>query len=64
MRQRSKPKQLGQSTTEYAIVCALAVLVLVQGGDNSAINQVVKAAKKVYTGFYYAINHSTTFTLP
>jgi len=52
-------RQRGQSSAEYVIVTMLAVLVLVQGGDSSPINQLASAMKDAYRGFAYAISYST-----
>jgi hypothetical protein len=52
-------RQRGQSSTEYVIVTMFAVLVLVQGGDSSPVNQLAAAMKDAYRGFAYAISYAT-----
>ncbi len=44
---------------EYIIVTLFAVLVLIQGGPSSPINQIAGAMKEAYQGFAYAISYST-----
>lgn len=52
-------RQRGQSSMEYIIVTLFAVLVLIQGGPSSPINQIAGAMKEAYQGFAYAISYST-----
>ena len=54
-----KARQRGQSSMEYTIVCALAVLVLIAGGSSSPINELVAAIRSAYEGFAYAISYAT-----
>ena len=57
---RSPPsRQRGQTSMEYFVVVAFAILVLIEGADSSAINQVVSALKDLYQGYGYAISYST-----
>lgn len=60
MRQRSpRSRQQGQTSLEYFVVVAFAILVLIEGGNSSAISQVTAALKDLYQGYAYAISYST-----
>ena len=60
MRQRrSRSRQRGQASLEYFVVVAFAILVLIQGGNSSAIAQVTSTLKQLYEGYAYAISYST-----
>jgi hypothetical protein len=57
--------QGGQSTVEYTIVLAVAVMVLVVStGGSTPIDQLLTAIKTAYRGYLYAINWSTVLTIP
>ena len=57
--------QRGQSTVEYTIVLAVAVMVLVVStGGSTPIDQLLTAIKTAYRGYLYAINWSTVLTIP
>lgn len=53
----------GQSLVEYLVVTALAVLILVEGGNSSPVQQVVGAMKQVYQGFTYGVGNSTNLNI-
>jgi hypothetical protein len=61
MRQRAAPRsrQRGQTSVEYFVVIAFAILVLIEGADSSAISQVTTALKDLYQGYAYAISYAT-----
>lgn len=60
MRQHSpQSRQRGQASLEYFIVVAFAILVLIEGGNSSAIAEVTAALKDLYQGYAYAISYST-----
>jgi len=60
MRQRrSRSRQRGQASLEYFVVVAFAILVLIEGGNSSAVGQVVSTLKDLYQGYAYAISYST-----
>lgn len=48
--------QRGQSTIEYTIVVAMAVLILIEGGASAPVAEVITALKSAYQGFVYAIS--------
>ena len=52
-------RQRGQSSTEYIIVTAFAILVLIQGGSSAPVTQVADALRNAYEGFAYAISYAT-----
>ena len=52
-------RQSGQSSTEYIIVTAFAILVLIQGGSSAPVTQIVDAMRSAYEGFAYAISYAT-----
>ena len=56
---RMRSRQRGQSSTEYVVVAAFAILVLVQGGSSAPVTQVVTALRNAYEGFAYAISYAT-----
>ena len=56
---RSQSRQRGQASLEYFVVVAFAILVLIEGGNSSAIAQVSAALKDLYQGYAYAISYST-----
>ena len=49
-------RQRGQSTFEYTIVVAMAVLILIEGGASAPVAEVIAALKSAYQGFVYAIS--------
>lgn len=65
MKTRHSPSRsrrlLGQSTVEYIVVVAFSVLVLIEGGNSSPVQEVVTAVKQAYKGFSHAISFSTNF---
>jgi Flp pilus assembly pilin Flp len=54
--QRLRQEQRGQSTIEYTIVVAMAVLILIEGGASAPVAEVITALKSAYQGFVYAIS--------
>ena len=48
---------------EYFVVAAFAIRVLIEGGNSSAVQQVVGAIKRAYAGFTYALSYSTNLNL-
>ena len=54
--QRFRQEQRGQSTIEYTIVVAMAVLILIEGGASAPVAEVITALKSAYQGFVYAIS--------
>src|SRR3954462_12561454 len=62
MKQRaaSRSQQRGQTSVEYFVVIAFAILVLIEGADASAISQVTTTMKDLYQGYTYAISYATT----
>jgi Flp pilus assembly pilin Flp len=54
--QRFRQEQRGQSTIEYTIVVAMAVLILIEGGASAPVAEVIAALKSAYQGFVYAIS--------
>ncbi|MBN9409118.1 MAG: hypothetical protein J0H69_08215 [Burkholderiales bacterium] len=65
-RNRSMPgrrRQAGQSMVEYFVVASFAILVLIQGGNSSPVQQVVQAIKQAYAGFTYALSFATNLNL-
>ena len=60
MRQYSSMRaQRGQSMVEYAIVTAVAVFILIEGGNTAPVAELMKALKSAYQGFVYAISLAT-----
>ena len=55
-----KARQVGQSSVEYMVVSAFAILVLIEGGSSAPVTEVVTAMKNAYGGFVYAISYATT----
>jgi hypothetical protein len=53
----------GQSTVEYVVVTAFAVLVLIEGGNSSVVQSVIEAVKNAYRGFTYALSFATNLTI-
>jgi len=51
--------QRGQSSTEYIVVVAFAILVLWEGGNSAPVTQLVNAMRDAYEGFAYAISYAT-----
>lgn len=51
--------QQGQSSMEYTVVIAVAVMVLITGGTSAPVSELVAAMKSVYQGFTYAIGYAT-----
>lgn len=56
---RMRSRQRGQSSTEYIVVVAFAILVLIQGGSSAPVTQVTTALRDAYEGFAYAISYAT-----
>jgi Flp pilus assembly pilin Flp len=56
---KSLSRQRGQTSLEYFVVVAFGVLVLIEGGNSSAMSQVVTALKDLYQGYAYAISYAT-----
>lgn len=54
--QKSRTGQRGQSTIEYTIVVAMAVLILIEGGASAPVAEVITNLKSAYQGFVYAIS--------
>lgn len=48
--------QSGQSTIEYTIVVAMAILILIEGGASAPVAEVMTNLKSAYQGFVYAIS--------
>jgi Flp pilus assembly pilin Flp len=64
-RTRHKPpvrRQLGQASIEYTIVVVLVVLVLIEGGPDSPIAEVVKALKEYFGAYSWAISFTNLLT--
>jgi flagellin-like protein len=60
---RSPPRQeRGQSSIEYTIVVVLVVLVLIEGGPNSPVAEVVKALKDYFGAYSWAISFTNLLT--
>jgi len=55
----ARSRQRGQTSLEYFVVVAFGILVLIEGGNNSAVSQVVSAMKDLYQGYAYAISYAT-----
>jgi Flp pilus assembly pilin Flp len=51
--------QQGQSSMEYTVVVAVAVMVLITGGTSAPVSELVAAMKGVFAGFTYAIGYAT-----
>lgn len=51
--------QRGQSSMEYTVVVAVAVMVLITGGNTAPVSELVAAMKGVFEGFTYAIGYAT-----
>ncbi|RZA10036.1 MAG: hypothetical protein EOP93_25345 [Lysobacteraceae bacterium] len=56
-------RQAGQSMVEYFVVAAFAILILIEGGNSSVVQQVVRAIKQAYAGFTYALSYATNFNI-
>ena len=56
-------RQRGQSMVEYFIVASFAILVLIEGGKSSPVQQVVGAIKEAYQGYTYSHSFSTNLNL-
>ena len=54
-----RSRQLGQTSMEYFVVIAFGILVLIEGGNSSAVSQVVTSMKDLYQGYAYAISYAT-----
>lgn len=52
---RRSARQRGQTYTEYVVVLVAVILVLIVGGDNSMINQLLAAFRDFYRSYSYAI---------
>jgi Flp pilus assembly pilin Flp len=55
--------QRGQSMVEYIVVTAFAILVLIEGGNSSPVQQVVGAIKQAYRGFTFALGYATNLNI-
>ena len=51
-------RQRGQSSIEYTLVLVLVMLVLIEGGPNSPIAEVVTALKDYFGAYSWAISFS------
>lgn len=58
----AKRGQRGQSSLEYAIILVFVLMLLVEGEDNSVINQLVNAMKQVFAAYSWMISLPTNFT--
>jgi len=56
---KPRSRQRGQTALEYFVVVAFGILVLIEGGNSSAVSQVVTAMKDFYQGYAYAISYAT-----
>jgi len=54
-----RARQRGQTSIEYFVVVAFGILVLIEGGNTSAVSQVVTSLKDLYQGYAYAISYAT-----
>lgn len=45
----------GQAYAEYVVILVAVILLLITGGDNSPINQLIAAFKSFYQSYSYAI---------
>jgi Flp pilus assembly pilin Flp len=54
--------QRGQASVEYTIVVVLVVLVLIEGGPDSPIAQVVTALKDYFGAYSWAISFTNLLT--
>ena len=54
-----RARQRGQTSIEYFVVIAFGILVLIEGGNASAVSQVVTSLKDLYQGYTYAISYAT-----
>lgn len=61
---RSRPphRQRGQASIEYTIVVVLVILVLIEGGPNSPIAEVVTALKDYFGAYSWAISFTNLLT--
>ncbi|OGA24039.1 MAG: hypothetical protein A3I02_14790 [Betaproteobacteria bacterium RIFCSPLOWO2_02_FULL_67_26] len=55
-------RQRGQSSVEYTIIVVLVLLVLIEGGPNSPIAEVVTALKEYFGAYSWAISFSNLLT--
>jgi Flp pilus assembly pilin Flp len=58
-----RSRQRGQASLEYFVVVAFGILVLIEGGNSSAMAQVVTALKDLFQGYGYAISFSTNLNV-
>jgi Flp pilus assembly pilin Flp len=58
----SRRLQRGQSSLEYTLVVTLVILVLIEGGADSPIAQVVKALKDYFGAYSWAISFTNLLT--
>jgi Flp pilus assembly pilin Flp len=58
----SLASQRGQASVEYTIVVVLVVLVLIEGGPDSPIAQVVTALKDYFGAYSWAISFTNLLT--
>jgi Flp pilus assembly pilin Flp len=56
MMRKARWGQSGQSTIEYTIVVAMAILILIEGGASAPVAEVMTNLKSAYQGFVYAIS--------
>jgi Flp pilus assembly pilin Flp len=59
---RARPRQRGQSSVEYTLILVLVLLVLIEGGPNSPIAEVVTALKDYFGAYSWAISFSNLLT--
>jgi hypothetical protein len=55
-------RQRGQSSIEYTIVTVLVILVLIEGGPDSPIAEIVKALKDYFGAYSWAISFTNLLT--
>jgi len=58
----SPRRQRGQTSIEYTLVTMLVILVLIEGGPDSPIGQVVKALKDYFGAYSWAISFTNLIT--
>lgn len=63
VRVHGRRRMRGQSIVEYVVVTAFAVLILIEGGNSSPVQQVVGAMKRAYQGFTYGVGNSTNLNI-
>lgn len=58
-RHPARSAQRGQSMIEWIVVVAFTVIVLIEGGSSSPVQQVVSAIKDAYGGFTFSLSLAT-----